>query len=121
MPHGRFGMSPVISLSSLPVLPTNMVELQIMLLTLVHARLEEFLHEAERLPVLWTDRLFYDGTQLLLQLVIHYAEAVYRRLLVRNQRILHELAASELVEIVAWLYGWIHAVQDAGGFNTHFG
>lgn len=104
-----------------PVIPTNMVELQIILLTLVHARLEEVLHEAEGLPVLWTDRLFDDGTQLFLQLVIDNAEAVYRRLLVRNQRILHELAACELVEIVARLYGWIHAVQDAGGCNTHFG
>jgi len=98
-----------------------MVELHIMLLTLVHARFEEVLHEAEGLPVLWTDWLFYDGTQLLLQLVIDNAEAVYRRLLVRNQRVLHELAACELVEIVARLYGWIHAVQDAGGCNTHFG
>ena len=48
------------------------------LLTLVHARLEEVLHEAEGLPVLQTNRLFYDGTQLLLQLIIHNAEAVYR-------------------------------------------
>lgn len=98
-----------------------MVEFQIMLLTFVHARLEEVLHEAEGLRVLWTDRLLYDGTQLLLQLVIHNAEAVDRRLLVRNQSILQELAACELVEIVAWLNGWIHAVQDAGSCNTHFG
>ena len=91
------------------------------LLTLVHARLEEVLHEAEGLPVLQTNRLFYDGTQLLLQLIIHNAEAVYRRLLVRNHCILYELPACELVEIVTWLYGWIHALQDAGGCKTHFG
>lgn len=62
-------------------------------------------------------RLLDHHPQLLLQFIRDLAESGQRRFVVGNDALLHELAAGEVVEVVARLHRGVHVLQHLRGWN----
>lgn len=74
-------------------------------LTLVHARLEEVLGQAEWLRLIFTSLLADQSSQLFLQQVTNDGEGIHGHLLVGNIGVLNVAAARKVVEVIARLNG----------------
>lgn len=81
---------------------------------LVHAGLVQLLGQHERLGLVGLDGLLDHRPQLLLEHVSDDAEGGDRGLVVGDVGLLEEVAAGELVEVVARLDRGVHLLQDVG-------
>lgn len=89
------------------------------ILTCIHASLVQRFSEREWAGFIFLNRFLQQRTDLLLKLVRDDGEAVDRGLVVGDPGVLHEGAASEVVEVIARIRLVIHVEKQFRGCESN--